>query len=317
MVIFCSWPVARSFARDTDDAVGVDVERDFDLRHAARRRRQARQVEAPDRAVVARQRALALQHVDLDARLVIDRRREGFALPRRNRRVPRDQRRHDAAQRLDAERQRSDVEQQHVGHLAGEHAALHRRADGDDFVRIDALVRLLAEVLAHELLDLGHPRRAADQDDFINLLGIDARIGQRLLHRRHRPLQQVVHQLLELGPRQLGLQVLRPVLIGGHERQVDVRFHRRGQLDLGLLRRFLQPLERHAVLAEVDSFGALELRHQPLDDAVVDVVAAEVGVAVGGLHFDNAVADLEHRDVKRAAAEVVDGNRFVLFLSRP
>ena len=56
-----------------------------------------------------------------------------------------------AAQRLDAERQRGHVEQQHVLHFAAQHAALHRRADRDHFVRIHALVRLLAEQLAHEL----------------------------------------------------------------------------------------------------------------------------------------------------------------------
>ena len=146
------------------------------------------------------------------------------------------------------------------------------------------------------------------------LPGIDARVGQRLLHRRHRPLQQVVDQLLELRPGQLRLQMLRPVLIGGDERQVDVRFHRRRQLDLGLLRRFLQPLERHAVLAEVDPVGLLELGHQPLDDAVVEIVAAEVRVAVGRLHLDHALADFEHRDVEGAAAEVVDRDRLVLLL---
>ena len=41
---------------------------------------------------------------------------------------------------------------------------------------------------------------------------IDAGIGQRLLHRRHRPLQQIVDQLFELRARQLDLQVLRPGL---------------------------------------------------------------------------------------------------------
>src|SRR5439155_14964236 len=42
-----------------DDAVGVDVERDFDLRHAARRWRQPDEMEFAERPVVARQRALA------------------------------------------------------------------------------------------------------------------------------------------------------------------------------------------------------------------------------------------------------------------
>ena len=90
-----------------------------------------------------------------------------------------------------------------------EHAALDRRADRDDFVRVDALVRLLAEELAHQLLDLRHARRAADEHDLVDLLRVDAGVGQRLLHRRHRPLQQVVDELFELRARQLHLQVLR------------------------------------------------------------------------------------------------------------
>jgi hypothetical protein len=57
--------------RYVDDAVGVDVEGDLDLRHAARRRRQADQMEAAERAVVARQRALTLHHVHLDAGLAV------------------------------------------------------------------------------------------------------------------------------------------------------------------------------------------------------------------------------------------------------
>ena len=39
-----------------------------------------------------------------------------------------------------------------------------------------------------------------------------------------------------------------------------------------------------------------------------------MGVAVGGLHFEDAVADFEHRDVERAAAEVIHGDLLVLLL---
>ena len=51
---------------------------------------------------------------------------------------------HDAALRLDAQRERRDVEQQHVLDVAAEDAGLDRRADRDDLVGVDALVRLLA-----------------------------------------------------------------------------------------------------------------------------------------------------------------------------
>ena len=64
-------------------------------------------------------------------------------------------------------------------------------------------------------------------------------------------------------------------------------------------------------MLEIDAFALLELGDQPVDDLLVEVVAAEMRVAVGRLHFDDALADFENRDVERAAAEVVDRDRFV------
>src|SRR6185503_2738742 len=43
-----------------------------------------------------------------------------------------------------------------------------------------------------------------------------------------------------------------------------------------------------------------------------EIVAAKVRVAVGGLDLDDAFAYFEDRDVERAAAEVVHGDRLVL-----
>ena len=47
---------------------------------------------------------------------------------------------------------------------------------------------------------------------------------------------------------------------------------------------------------------------------LVEVVAAEVGVAVGGLHLEDALGEIEDRDVVGAAAEVVDGDLLVALL---
>src|SRR5256884_8509134 len=67
-------------------------------------------------------------------------------------------------------------------------------------------------------------------------------------------------------------------------------------------------------LGQIDALVALELRHQPLHDARVEVVAPEVRVAVGRLHLEHALGQLEHGDVVRAAPQVVD--RDLLFLDR-
>ena len=148
--------------------------------------------------------------------------------------------------------------------------------------------------------------------------GSQAGVLERLLHRLERALDQIVHELLELGARQRVVEVLRAALVGRDERQVDVRRHRARQLHLGLLRGFLEALECHRVLGEVDALVALELADDPVDHALVEVVAAEVRVAVRRLHLELArafdVVQLEDRDVVRAAAEIEDGDLLVLLL---
>ena len=102
--------------------------------------------------------------------------------------------------------------------------------------------------------------------------------------------------------------------VGGDVGQVDFGLHRRGELDLGLFGRFLQTLQRQLVLGQVDALFLLELAGEIFDQAHVEVFAAQERVAVGRFHFEDAVADLEDRNVEGAAAEVVDGDRARLLL---
>ena len=139
-------------------------------------------------------------------------------------------------------------------------------------------------------------------------------VGEGLLERPDRSLHQRLDQRLELRARQLHRHVLGTRGVRRNERQVDLGFHHRRQLDLRLLSRFLQALERHPVLAEIDAVGLLELRDHPFDDELIEVVAAEVRVAVGRFHFDHALTHFEHRDVEGAAAEVEHRDGLVLLL---
>jgi hypothetical protein len=180
----CCWlPVPRSRAETLMIPFRVDVERDLDLRHAPRRRRDADELELAERLVERRPSPTRPADVHLDGRLVVLRGRERLGLLRRDRRVALDQPREDAALRLDAERQRRDVEQEDVLDLALEHTALDRGADGDDLVRVDALVGLLADQVLDLLDDRGHARHAADEHDVVDLRLVDAGVLEALLRR--------------------------------------------------------------------------------------------------------------------------------------
>ena len=225
MRIDCSLPVALSLADDVHDAVGVDVEGDLDLRHAARRRRDADEIELAEQLVVGRHLALALADADGDGALAVLGGREDLALLGRDRGVAVDEAREHAAQRLDAERQRRHVEQQDVLDVALQHAGLDGGADGDHLVRVDALVRLLAEQLLDDLLHLRHARHAADEHHLVDVGRLEAGILDGLLARAFGPRDEVIDQALELGARELHRQMLRARGVGGDE----------GQVDLGLL----------------------------------------------------------------------------------
>src|SRR6266540_1179913 len=246
------------------------------LSPASRSRRDAVEDELREALVVGGEIALALDDVDLHLGLTVRRRREDLRLRRRDGGVPLDELRRDTTERLDAERQRRHIEQQDVLHLALEHATLDRRADRDDLVWVDALVGLLVEELLHRLDDQRHPRHPADEDDLVDLVRGDLRVLQALAYRPERLVDEVADELLELAARERDDEVLRSRLVGRDEREVHLGLLGRAELDLRLLRGLLEALKRLAVVAQVDALVLLELVDEPVNDALVEVVAAEV-----------------------------------------
>ena len=93
------------------------------------------------------------------------------------------------------------------------------------------------------------------------------------------------------------------------------RSGRGGQFNLGFFRRFLQTLQGQLVFAEINRPGPfLNSIGEIIDDRVSKVFAAQGRVAIGGFHFEHAVADFQDRHVERAAAKVIDHDGAAVFL---
>ncbi len=145
----------------------------------------------------------------------------------------------------------------------------------------------------------------------------DAGIRQHVVERGAAATQQVGGHFLEVRTGQGLVQVHRGA-VGGH-RQVlhgNGGAGGAGQFLLGLFRGFLQTLQGDLVLAQVDAVLVLDLADEPVDDLLVPIVAAQVVVAVGGLHLNGGeavvvLADLQQGHIEGATTEVEDQDALV------
>merc|ERR1719311_908416 len=298
--------VARALVlgADVEDTVRVDLEGDLNLRLATRCRGNARHVELTQLVVVLRHRTLALVHLDRHGRLVVLVRREDLALLRRDHGVTRDELGHDAADGLDPERQRSHVEEEKVGAaLTGEDAGLDRSAVRHGLVRVDATVRFLAvEEVLDQRLHLRDAGGAADQNNLVNLSLLQTRIVHHILHRAEGLLEEIAAELLEARAG----QGLGEVLTVEESLDLQASLVRRRERALRLLDFLAKLLERPLVLGHVLAGLLVEDLDEMLHDALVEVLASQMRIAVRRNNLEDTVVDRQERDIECAATQVVD-----------
>ena len=125
--------------------------------------------------------------------------------------------------------------------------------------------------------------------------------------------EQIRGQLEQLRAGELHVEVLRPSAMNGRLICVVI-------VEESSIFAFSAASSRcraTVVLREVGAVVLLELRDEPVDDRLVEVVAAEVVVTRRRLDVERPVAELEHGHVERAAAEVEDEDRLVGLLVEP
>src|SRR5690554_3839307 len=294
------------------DAVGVYVESDLDLRRATRSGRYAFKVELAQRLVACSDFTLALEHLDGDRGLVVVSRREHLREPGGYGGVLLDHLGHDTAQGFDTQGQRRDVQQQHVGAITRQYRALDGRTGCNSLVRVDVLARILAEEFLDLLLDLVHARHATHQEHVVDVRHFDTGVLDGDAAWLYGAVDKLFNQRFQLGARHLEIKVLGTGSVRRNIRQVDLGLLRGRQFDLGFFRRFFQALQGQDVLGEVHSAFFLELANDVVDDALVEVFAAEESIAVGGqyleLLFAIDVSQLDDGNVEGTAAQVIDRN---------
>src|SRR3989338_4617488 len=106
--------------------------------------------------------------------------------------------------------------------------------------------------------------------------------------------------------------MLGPARVSGDERKIDLTLRVGRKLALGFLGGLFETLKRHPVFSQINAFRPPKLLGEPIHDALVKIVSAQMRVAVGGLHLEHAVADLKDRDIESPATEIVNRDFLIL-----
>ena len=139
------------FSCNIEDTIRVNIERHFNLRHAAWCWGDTIKHKAAQALVIIGEFTLTLQDVNLYLRLIVGSRREHFALAGWHGGVTLDQLGRYAAHRLNAEAQWRHVQQQHILDVASQHTTLDGCTNRHHFVWVDTLHWIFTEQLLHSL----------------------------------------------------------------------------------------------------------------------------------------------------------------------
>ncbi len=175
-------------------------------------------------------------------------------------------------------------------------------------------LRLHVELGHEAVVDLRHAGGSAHEDDLVERgVPLGPRVGEHLVRQLDGPVQQVPGDLLELGAVELDPGLV--ARVGDPERRLLAL----GQRLLAALGLKEQVVEHFRVIERIGRFGGLdpELLGQVHDDGLVPEDAAQVVVAAGADDPDQPILDLDHGDVERAAAQVIDQHGLVLALLEP
>src|SRR5229473_7217380 len=269
----------RVFRADLQYAVSVDQEFYFDARQAGWGWRHF-QRKTCQRTAIFGEFAFALQDVDIDAGLVVYAGSVHLLRACRNGGVARYDFGDRPAVGFDAERQRCHIQKKHVAYAMVQNVGLHGRAKRHNLIGIQLRVRLAVEVFLHRAANQRRARCAAYQNDFLNFAGLQLRVRERLPDWAHGAIDDRANQRFKSAP----LEFLH---IDGavRKRKAQCGGFAFGKLMFDGDQVFAQFLREFRVRRKIDAM-LLEnfLVHKSLKQ-VIDVVTAQVRVAVGGEHL--------------------------------
>jgi len=292
---------------DVQDGVGVNVERNLNLRDTARSRRNASKLELAEKVVILGAGTFTFEDLNQDTGLVIGVGGEDLGLLGGDGSVTLDEGSHDTASGFNTEREGSDIEKKEIlgllGGVTSENGSLDGGTVGDGFIRVDGLVGLLAvEEVRNHLLDLGDTGGTTDEDDIVDGGLVDLGVTEDLLDGLHGGTEEILVEFLETGTGQGSVEV------NTFEQGVDFDggLCRRGEGTFSTLAGGTETTNSTGVSRDILLVLALEFLDKVVDKTVIEIFTTKMGVTSGGLDFEDTVLDGQERDIEGTTTKIED-----------
>lgn len=292
------------FGAHRQEAVGVNVEANCDARHTRRHRRNARQFELAEGAAVLSEFAFPLNDVEVDPRLVVRVGRETLRGLTGNRGVSSDDLVDRSTHGLQTEGEGSHIHQEDLARSADQNVRLNRRAERDDFIRVEFRVRFASEELLDALTNRRNSSRATDEHDFFDVSCGQSCIRECALAGVDRALDERGDATLELGAFEGASEVESFV----RNDEMELRDRMLGELLLAVFRSQACCLLERRIAQRLFVEFVARFFAQPRDEFAVEIISTEVRVSSGCENSEYAFFDRQDGDVEGAATEVVDAN---------
>lgn len=294
-------------SRDLEDAVGIKLEGNLDLRNTTGSGGDAGKLELAQDVVVLGHGTLTLEDLDQDDGLVISSSREDLALTGRDGGVAGNELGHDSTGGLDTEGQGVDVHENNLlsTFLSGEDTSLDGGTESDSLIGVDALGGLLAtKVLLNQGLNLGDTSGTTDQNDVVDLALLDVGVLENLLNGLQGLLEEIHVELLKLGSgKSLG-----EVVTLEESLNLNTGAHLGRESSLSLFGLTLQLAHGLEILGDVDAVLLVVGLGQVVDDSLVKVLTTKVGVTGSSQDLEDTVVDGQERNIKGTTTKIVDND---------
>lgn len=232
---------------------------------------------------------------------------EGYGSLRWDRSISLDDVSHDTAGGLYTGGKWGDVEKgdllSSLAALADEDGGLDGSTESDSLIWVDGFVEgLVVEEVDKLGLELWDSGGTADENDLVDVTFGDAGVLQDLLNDIHAVVDEIHNELLELGSGDVGVVVFTLGESFTSERGL-VDF---GEENLRCLALSLKFSKSFLVLRNVDTTLLLKVVLAEIEQLLVEVFSAQMGVAVGGLDFEDTLLNADDGDVQGTTAEIED-----------